>query len=348
MAIQTLSLCDVCYKKISAFIFPRGKEAWMKKTCDVHGDFEALVEKSWAHFSAFYRYGTMGNNNAIIVHIHDKCNMKCKWCYYGGDKIHNQQFLDQLLYEPYRGMQPGRPFSLMFSGGEPTERPDYHEFVEAAFNRGWFPSTITNMINLADPEFFMNTLAEPWIDAASNYRFACSFQHPRNYSDEIYEKKLKALDHIDSEGLKASCMMFSIQDLSELEFIREFYDEYRHLFSMLRIRTMFHNWKNKGEQQIFQSELYEAFMDLFAEKYTPVQSSEIEQSTGYGMYLKTCERRDISLMSAPTVENIDYHLASRPVYMLGNDLRCYPVPISQIISQGISEGWKDGFRIKGG
>ena len=274
--IQTLSLCPTCYRKIPAFIFPRGKEAWMKKTCPAHGEFEALVERSWTHFSAFYRYGTLGNNNSIIVHIHNDCNMKpaCSWCYYGDDEIHDQQFLNSLLYEPYRGMQP-RPFSLMFSGGEPTERPDYHNFTEQAFNMGWFPSTITNMINLADREFFYDTLGDAWVDGASNYRFACSMQHPRNYSGKVLSQKMEAWDNIDSEGLKASCAMFSIQSLDELEWIKAFYDDKRHLFSMLRIRTMFHNWRNKGEQQIFQSELYEAFMDVFGERYTPVQCSQI-------------------------------------------------------------------------
>lgn len=317
----------------------------MKKTCPVHGETEAMVERSWSHFSAFYRYGTMGNNNAIIVHIWNGCNMSCPWCYYGGDNIYDQQFLNQLLYEPYRHLQP-RPFSLMFSGGEPTERPDYHEFVETAYTMGWNPSTITNMVNLADEEFFSKTMTPAWVDNFGAYRFACSFQHPKNYGDEITQKKLKAIENIANAGVKAACVMFSIQSLDELEFIKEFYDAYRHLFGMLRIRTMFHNWRNVGEQKIFQSELYESFMDHFAEHYTPVQCNEVEISTAYGMYLRTCECRNISLMSAPTIENLDYHLASRPVYMLGQDLRCYPVPIAQIISEGISKGWKDGCMVK--
>jgi organic radical activating enzyme len=339
--IETLSLCNVCYKKIPAFIYAKNGEAWMKKECDVHGHFEALVEKSYQHWSNFYRYGTMGNNNSIIVHIHDKCNMKCSWCYYPGDeKIHNQQFFDHLLHEPYKG------FSLMFSGGEPTERPDYHDFVEQAYKRGWMPSTITNMINLADKDFFDKTLNEAWVDEQRNYRFAMSFQHPKNYGKKIAKLKEQALENISREQLKASCVMFSIQDLSELDFIKDFYDRTRHLYSMLRIRTMFHNWQNKSEKTLFLSELHEAFLHKFSE-YTPVQSSEVEQSTGYGIYMKTKECRDISLMSAPTVENVDYHLCSRPVYMLnGFDLRCYPVPICQISMEGISKGWKDGFKIK--
>jgi hypothetical protein len=107
---------------------------------------------------------------------------------------------------------------------------------------------------------------------------------------------------------------------------------------------MFHNWKNKSGKELFLSELHSAFLDKFSE-YTPVQSSEIEQSTGYGIYMKTKECRHISLMSPPTVENVDYHLCSRPVYMLAKDLRCYPVPICQILMEGLSKGWKDGLKV---
>lgn len=338
--IETISLCPICYKKIPAFIGPRNNEAWMIKECDVHGKFEAMCERSWIHWSNFYRMGTMGNNKSIIVHINNGCNMKCPWCYYGGEKIHTPEFIDMLLYEPYKG------FSLMFSGGEPTEKPGYHEYVALAYLKGWNPSTITNMINLADNNFFNKTLNEAWCSPQGDYRFALSYQHPKNYSSDILKAKEKALENIASKGLKASCVMFSISDLDEIDFIREFYDRTRHLYHMLRIRTLFHSWKNKSEKKLFQSDLHAAFMEKFAD-YTPVQSSRIEQSTAYGMYLMTKECRDISLMSPPTVENLDYHLASRPVYMLGQDMRCYPVPIAQIIAEGIEQGYKDGFKIGG-
>lgn len=338
--IETLSLCNVCYKKIAAFVYAKDGEAWMKKECDVHGKFEAMCEKSYQHWSNFYRYGTMGNNNSIIVHIHDKCNMKCEWCYYpcGAEKIHDQQFFDQLLHDPYPG------FSLMFSGGEPTERTDYHKFNEEAYRRGWNPSTITNMINLADKDFFEKTLNEAWVDKDRNYRFAMSFQHPKNYSPEIFTLKMQAMDNIEKEGLKTACVMFSIQSLDELDFIKDFYDKTKHLYGMLRIRTMFNSWNNKGKKDLFLSDLHKAFLGKFSD-YTPVQSDKVERSTAYGIYMQTRECRDISLMSAPSVENIDLHLCKRPVYMLAQDLRCYPVPWAMVVNEGIKAGWKDGYKI---
>lgn len=338
--IETISLCNTCYKKIPATITCKDGAAVMVKECDVHGKMEAVVDTSFQHVSNFYRPGTMGNNNSIIIHVEDTCNMKCPWCYYepGLEPRRTPEFYSQLLFEPYKG------FSLMLSGGEPTQRDDYFHFVETLNAMGWRPSTITNMINLGNEAFFARTINDAWV-TGREYRFAMSFQHPKNYSQAILERKVAALENIRRAGLRAACVMFSIQSMDELDFIKDFYDNTRHLYGMLRIRTMFNNWGNKGEKRMYLSELHAAFLDKFAD-YCPVQSSKIEQSNIYCLYMETKESRAVSLASAPTVENLDYHITSRPVFMLGPDLRCYPVPICQIVNEGISRGWKDGYKIQ--
>jgi len=318
----------------------------MEKECDVHGRFVSMVEPSWAHVSNFYRNGSVGRNNSIIIHVNESCNMHCPWCYYkpGMEPTHDLQFYNQLLWEQYGS----RGFALMLSGGEPTLRPDYLEFVKEAYRCGWNPSTITNMISLADDGFFNQTINPAWLGRDGNYKFAMSFQHPDNYSAAILELKMKALENLRKlQGARAACVMFSIQNLGELDFIKEFYDDHRHLFSMLRIRTMFHAWGNKGEKQLYLSDLHAAFLEKFSD-YTPIQCDRIERSNIYGMYLQTHEMRDISLMSAPTVHGIDYHQCSRPVLMFAPDLRCYPVPIAQCIYEGMAAGWKDGYKIREG
>ncbi|MBS3777429.1 MAG: hypothetical protein KGY70_19700, partial [Bacteroidales bacterium] len=156
----------------------------MEKTCEAHGDFKAVVERDASFVSNFYALGTLNQNNSIIIHISNTCNMNCPWCYYGGEEFHDFLWYDILLREMYPG------FSWMLSGGEPTERPDYFEFVEQASLFGWNPSTITNMINLADEKFFKKTLSPHFIDNTGCHKFAMSFQHPDNYSNEEYRLKL--------------------------------------------------------------------------------------------------------------------------------------------------------------
>jgi len=340
--IETLSLCPTCYKKIPAYIATENGMVMMRKTCDEHGPFSAVMEKDPMHFSNFYEYGTMNRNNTIIIHAHNECNMKCSWCYYpcGVEKMQPARYYHSLFFYPYAG------FNLLLSGGEPTIRPDYFEFVKELYDLGWHPSSITNMIKLGDPEFFKRTINEQFI-TGDVYRFAMSFQHPTNYSAEILDAKLRALEHIEMAKLKASCVMFSIQSLDELDFIREFYDKTNHLYTMIRIRTMFRNWANKGGDGIFLSDLHKAFLEKFGD-LNPTQSREVEHSNIYCLYMRMEPGVNVSLSSAPTVENVDYHMCSRPVYMLAMDGRCYPVPLAQIINEGIASGWKDGFQLKGG
>jgi hypothetical protein len=208
-------------------------------------------------------------------------------------------------------------------------------------------SAITNMLTMANPDFYQKALDSP-LNCGDTMAFAMSMQHPSNYSDEIFRTKFKALEALELSGKKAMCAMFSIQSLDELDFIRKFYDGTKHFYHMLRIRTMFGNWMDKGdENKIFLSDLHKAFLVKFADLH-PRISLKTEKSNMYCLYLELDGGLEVSLSSAPTVENLDYHQCSRPVYMLGMDGKCYPVPINQIVAEGVALGWKDGYRLAGG
>jgi len=336
--INTLSMCPTCYKKIPATIYFKGGAALMIKECDEHGKFTSMVEKDASFVTSFYREGTLGNNKSIIVHSHNKCNMKCKWCYYpmGEEGILSPECVDNLL-----GMYRG--YNIMLSGGEPTIDPFFFDKLYAYTNLGWSTSCITNMVALSDKEFFDRAINSP-LRQGDVVNFACSMQHPKNHPQKIHELKFKALQNFEENKVKPACIMFSIESLDELDYIKEFYDRTKGLYPMIRIRTMFRNWNAKGiERTLFLSDLYKAFIAKF-EQYCPTQSLQHEHSNLYTVYMKM-EGCAVSLSSSPSVEDIDYHQCSRPVYMLAMDRRCYPVAIAQIVNEGLSRGWKDGFKL---
>jgi MoaA/NifB/PqqE/SkfB family radical SAM enzyme len=338
--IKTLSMCPVCYKKVEARIGFTGGQAIMFKTCDDHGDFTALVENDISFFSRFYHIGTLGRNNNIIIHIEDKCNMSCEWCYYGGKEgEHDLSYYTNLLHA-YKS----QGFQLLLSGGEPTIRSDYFKFLSDAKQTGWHCGTITNMINLADESFFNEALKHNF--STNLFDYALSFQHPKNYNSEILEKKMIVARRLKKMGIKVQCIAFSIQSLDELKFIKNFYDEFKDIAFMWRIRTMFLNWENKQESndRLYLSDLSREFLSIFAD-CAPVISNDVEQSNFYCMYMQMDGGRHVSLSSSPTVDNIDYHVCSRPVFMLARDLRCYPVPIAQIVNEGFNNGWYAGHRL---
>ena len=174
-----------------------------------------------------------------------------------------------------------------------------------------------------------------------------SMQHPKNYSPEIFKLKMQALENLDHAGQKAMCVMFSITSLDELDYIREFYSQTKHLYGMIRIRTMFRNWANKGDtsEHIFLSDLHKRFTYKFGD-LTPIQTNRVESSNIYCLYLGMDDGMNVSLSSAPSVENLDHHVCTRPVFMLANDGKCYPVPIAQIVNEGYERGWNSGMALK--
>lgn len=336
--INTLSLCPICYQKIEAQISFQNGLVVMSKVCPAHGPFSAIVEKDIQHFSNFYSEGTLGNSNTIIIHSHGNCNMSCPWCYFPMDQIPDKPFsyFDAVLGQ-YRG------WNLLMSGGEPTIRPDFFQFTEEGARRGWKLGAITNMIRLGDKEFFRQALESP-LASGNMLNFSMSMQHPKNYSPEVLRHKVNAILNLEESGRKAMCAMFSIQTLDELDYIRDWYDATKGSYTMLRIRTMFGNWRNKGAEKLWLSDLHRAFLWKFSD-LMPKVSRRIEKSNIYCLYLEMRDGMQVSLASSPTVENIDYHQCSRPVFMLAEDGKCYPVPICQIISEGIAAGWKDGYKL---
>jgi len=338
--INTLSLCPICYRKIEAQISFQNGLVVMSKTCPEHGPFSAVVEKDSQHFSNFYSEGTLGNNNAIIINVNSSCNMNCSWCYYpkSEDVLHPFSYYNMVLGR-YRS------FNLLLSGGEPTIRPDFFEFISEGAERGWHISAITNMIKPSEPEFFSKMLESPLLRGDS-LGIAMSMQHPKNYSIEILKQKIATLQNLEFAGKKAMCAMFSIQTLDELDYIRTWYDASRNLYPMLRIRTMFGNWVDKGDKnKIWLSDLHKAFLRKFAD-LMPKISREVESSNLYCLYLTMKDGMQVSLSSAPIVENIDLHQCARPVFMLAKDNRCYSVPTALIVSEGMDKGYFEGFKLK--
>jgi hypothetical protein len=239
-----------------------------------------------------------------------------------------------------------RGYNILLSGGEPTIDPLFFDKVNEYASLGWGVSSITNMVMLADESFFAQAM-DSSLHEGGTLKFACSFQHPKNHPKEVNDLKFKALHNFEVNKVTPSCIMFSIESLDELDYIKEFYDRTRGFYPMVRIRTMFRNWQAKGiEKTLFLSDLYKAFVEKF-QQYCPTQSLSFEHSNMYCLYMKM-EGCEVSLSSGPSVDDIDYHQCSRPVYMLARDQRCYPVPIAQIVNEGISLGWKDGFKLSQG
>jgi len=342
--IITMSMCPTCYKKIPADIVVHDGSAWMHKECPDHGKFVSMVEKDATIINTFYNTGTAGHNKSILVPVTDSCNMACSWCFYpmtgkaDKDARHYDRALTDMKVQGY---------GMLLSGGEPTIRPDFFQFSRELADKGWSIYVMTNMIALADRDFFSAAMASGYHDTQTGtFKASMSMQHPKNYPTEIFTKKVETMMNLERNGLKANCIQFSISSLDELKWIREFYNDTKRLYNHIRIRTMYGNWQNKGDgNKIWLSDLYKAFLSEFGDMI-PTVATYPETSNIYSIYMrdKYC---GISLSSAPTVENIDLMSCSRPTLQYAADGKCYSVPVAQIIGEGIGKGWYNGFRLQG-
>lgn len=342
--IVTMSICPTCYRKIPADIVVHDGAAWMHKECPVHGKFAAMVEKDSSIINTFYDTGTAGYNKSILVPITDSCNMSCPWCYYPmtGKEPFGVKHFDRLLID-----KKVQGYNLLLSGGEPTIRPDFLSFSNELRGKGWQLFIMSNMVSLADAGFFADVVAAGYADIQTKTLYASlSMQHPKNYSEDIYRKKVDTLVNLERNGMKANCIQFSISSLDELSWIRTFYDDTKRLYNHIRIRTMYGNWQNKGDKnKIWLSDLYKSFLEEFGD-LVPTLATYPETSNIYSIYMrdKYC---GISLSSAPTIDNVDLMSCSRPTLQLAKDDKCYSVPVAQIVSEGIDKGWYNGFKIQG-
>ena len=337
--IRTLSVCDECYARIPAEIFFKDGQAWISKTCDTHGASESLVDPDCSIVTDYYNVETMGINKAVLVPITGDCNMSCSWCFTRDVNTHDKpaEYYDKKLIDLKM-----KGFAMLLSGGEPTVRSDFFSFVSDLRRNGWPIVTMSNMLKFADP-LFMKECMNVGLVSGNTLHVDFSMQHPKNYSGEVAAQKYAALANLERFGLKANCIQFSVGSVDEMEWIRKFYNDTKHLYNHVRIRSLYGFWKDDSKK-IYLSQLRAGFIKYF-DDLTPLATTYPESSNIYSLYMKT-QYGGISLSSSPTIHNVDLLSARRPTYALALDGKYYSFPVAQIISEGICKGWYNGFRIK--
>ena len=184
----TVSLCPECLAHVPALVFTRQGRVWMRKLCDDHGLFDAILEndESFYHLSNKDRWGRrfapdkvmefpafaggcggdegcasggaadfvdqMSNKSCtILVEVTNACNLACPVCYSdarGNRKMPLVAFKEYMLRLIER---KGLLDSVQLTGGEAVLHPEFWEMV--AFLHGQRVKKIylpTNGIEFAD------------------------------------------------------------------------------------------------------------------------------------------------------------------------------------------------------
>ena len=226
----TRSICPECKSVIDAQIIIRDNRVFMRKRCQTHGWFEAIISSDAEMYVTSVKFNKPGtiplefstevNNDCpldcglcpehkqhiclALVEVNTACNLNCPVCFanagigYSLTLEQVESMLDRLVETE------GDPEVVQFSGGEPTIHPQLPEMIQAAKDRG-IPQVMvnTNGVRIARDDRFLGRLAQ--LDPVIYFQF--DGLRPSTYQairgEDLLDTKLRALDRINDAGLTA-------------------------------------------------------------------------------------------------------------------------------------------------
>jgi hypothetical protein len=173
---ETYSVCPVCLTRIPAQRVRLGNDVFLRKACQTHGPFQAIVWRGHTDFQTWVgtEHADLGEppcpdacglcpehlqkTCCVLLEVTKRCNLACRHCFAdgGGDCEPSfgeiQAWLTQLA-------EPGKTL-VQLSGGEPTLRDDLPEIVTAAKQAGCrYVQLNTNGLRLAEEPEYVKQLA---------------------------------------------------------------------------------------------------------------------------------------------------------------------------------------------
>jgi uncharacterized radical SAM superfamily Fe-S cluster-containing enzyme len=179
-AEESTSICPECRKLIDCRIIFRKNKVFIRKVCDIHGNFEVEIYSNAEDYVKARKFSKPGakplhyqgkvaqgcpddcglcpaheqHTCVGVIEITDICNLKCPVCFAdteGSFSLPLERVKDMIdLYLKCEGI----PEILQISGGEPTIHPNIIEILEYVGQKGiQYPLLNTNGIKLADRDF---------------------------------------------------------------------------------------------------------------------------------------------------------------------------------------------------
>lgn len=184
---RTESLCPVCLKKIPAFRVTDGRDVYLEKRCQVHGNFCTVIWRGNPAFEKWVRpklpvnppvcyadaakgcpfdCGLCEAHRQItctaLVEVTGRCNLACPYCFAAaGNMPEPDPSLEVIQFRFDRVRQAAPGCNIQLSGGEPTVRNDLPEIIEMGRQKGFsFIQLNTNGLRLAQEEGYARRLKD--------------------------------------------------------------------------------------------------------------------------------------------------------------------------------------------
>lgn len=214
MTIETLSMCEQCYRHVPAVRFEKDGQVWLGKTCPKHGYHECLVEIN-SDFYANHKYEKR-KPSSYWLDITNRCNLDCPHCYQIPDNDSKDPDIDYLVSQVASWPDDGFPVSLV--GAEPTTRRDLADLIltiQALPGKPRMIMIVTNGINLGKLEY-----AKKFV-GIKNLKWTIGLNHPEYNGGTIRVKQQAGVDNCIALGLEIKNFTYTLGGLDQLEYCLE-------------------------------------------------------------------------------------------------------------------------------
>lgn len=147
---RTRSLCPICFDEVDAALYRDDKQIYLSKSCPEHGAFSSLLDPDC---DVYLRCNSKDRNQrsryGTVIPISSRCDLDCSWCYLPDRG--KEPSIEQITEIIKRCSSP----YIVFSGGEPTIRPELIDLIE--YVRIDHPEKktvlLTNGLNMANYDY---------------------------------------------------------------------------------------------------------------------------------------------------------------------------------------------------
>lgn len=227
--LKTTSLCPVCLKKVSAFVFIEDDTSYMVKKCPDHGVFQTVLWRGGVPMEQWmrnkerayiknpitkvdkgcpYDCGLCNEHRqhtcTALIEVTQNCNLQCEFCFANSsDNKEKEPSLEEIRFQYQSVLKVSGICNIQLSGGEPTIRNDLPEIVKLGCDMGFpFIQVNTNGIRMAEDENYVIALKKAGLSSI--------FLQFDGTSDKIYEtlrgkalfeKKKKAIENCKKHNI---------------------------------------------------------------------------------------------------------------------------------------------------
>lgn len=246
----TRSVCPECKKTIDAQILVRDSRVIMRKHCQEHGWFEALMSSDFENYREWEKFNKPGtlplefqtevnqgcpddcglcpshqqHTCLALLEITQSCNFDCPVCFAsaGTDQKHKHLDMDTIKNMIHTLMRSEGTIELVqISGGEPTIHPEIIAIIEYAKSTGRIQTIMmnTNGRKFAQSLSFTKKLQEAGLKGVYLQfdGFKASTYKELRGNERLLAEKIKAIENLSKAGLNITLSMTVVKGVNDDE-----------------------------------------------------------------------------------------------------------------------------------